>query len=124
MTSTTKLTAIGFAAAVALTLSGAALAGPNAGLSINSGASADATSAFNTWMAGGDVAGFEECYGVALAGENDCKAGAGTSCEGTSTLDYQGNAWTLVPTGTCGSIETPNGAGSLAELDRNLPQGA
>lgn len=49
----------------------------------------------------------EKCYGVALAGQNDCKAGAGTSCEGTSTVDYQGNAWKLVPAGTCESIELP-----------------
>ena len=43
----------------------------------------------------------EKCYGVALKGKNDCKAGAGTSCAGTSKTDYQGNAWTLVPKGTC-----------------------
>ncbi len=43
----------------------------------------------------------EKCFGVALAGENDCAAGAGTTCAGTSTVDYQGNAWKLVPAGTC-----------------------
>ena len=43
----------------------------------------------------------EKCYGVALKGKNDCKAGPGTSCAGTSTVDYQGNAWKLVPAGTC-----------------------
>lgn len=55
----------------------------------------------------------EKCYGVSLAGKNDCKAGAGTSCAGTSKVDYQGNAWTLVPEGTCTKIETPKGNGSL-----------
>lgn len=55
----------------------------------------------------------EKCYGVALAGQNDCAAGPGTTCAGTSTVDYQGNAWKLVPKGTCTSIETPNGNGSL-----------
>jgi len=55
----------------------------------------------------------EKCYGVALAGQNDCKAGAGTSCAGTSRTDYQGNAWKLVKAGTCTSIETPKGHGSL-----------
>lgn len=55
----------------------------------------------------------EKCYGVALAGKNDCKAGAGTSCAGTSTRDYQGNAWKLVKAGTCTSIKTPKGKGSL-----------
>jgi uncharacterized membrane protein len=57
----------------------------------------------------------EKCYGVALAGKNDCKAGAGTSCAGTSKMDYQGNAWKLVPKGTCTSMKTPNGMGSLSE---------
>lgn len=63
----------------------------------------------------------EKCYGVALAGENDCAAGPGTSCEGTSTVDYQGNAWKLVPAGTCEDIELPGGRkGSLEPLDRDL----
>ncbi|GAA0744883.1 DUF2282 domain-containing protein [Sphingomonas sp. ABOLD] len=55
----------------------------------------------------------EKCYGVALAGKNDCKAGAGTSCAGTATKNYQGNAWKLVKAGTCTSIKTPKGNGSL-----------
>lgn len=63
-----------------------------------------------------------ECYGISLAGENDCAAGPGTSCEGTSTVDYQGNAWTLVPEGTCVTTEVAGGRkGSLTELDRDLP---
>ncbi|SEJ10616.1 Predicted integral membrane protein [Achromobacter sp. NFACC18-2] len=56
---------------------------------------------------------FEKCYGVALKGQNDCFAGAGTSCAGTSTVDYQGNAWKLVAKGTCTTISTPAGKGSL-----------
>lgn len=55
----------------------------------------------------------EKCYGVALAGKNDCKAGAGTSCAGTSKVDYQGNSWKLVKAGTCTAIKTPKGNGSL-----------
>jgi uncharacterized membrane protein len=55
----------------------------------------------------------EKCYGVAKAGENDCKAGAGTTCAGTSKVSFQKNAWKLVPAGTCASIKTPNGHGSL-----------
>jgi uncharacterized membrane protein len=55
----------------------------------------------------------EKCYGVALAGKNDCKAGAGTSCAGTAQANYQGNAWKLVKAGTCTSIRTPKGLGSL-----------
>jgi uncharacterized membrane protein len=55
----------------------------------------------------------EKCYGISKAAENDCKAGAGTSCAGTSKVDYQKNAWKLVPAGTCTQIKTPNGNGSL-----------
>ncbi len=55
----------------------------------------------------------EKCYGVALAGKNDCKAGPGTTCAGTSKVDYQGNAWKMVPSGTCTTVETPKGKGSL-----------
>lgn len=57
----------------------------------------------------------EKCYGVALAGKNDCKAGPGTTCAGTSKVDYQGNAWKMVKAGTCTKIKTPKGVGSLTE---------
>jgi uncharacterized membrane protein len=60
----------------------------------------------------------EKCYGVSLAGKNDCAAGAGTSCAGTSKVDYQGNAWTYVAKGTCTKIKTPNGVGSLTAKSR------
>lgn len=60
----------------------------------------------------------EKCYGISLAGQNDCAAGPGTSCAGTSTRDYQGDAWKLVDKGTCTSIETPKGNGSLTPIDR------
>ena len=64
----------------------------------------------------------EKCYGVSLAGQNDCEAGPGTTCAGTSTVDYQGNAWTLVPKGTCLTMELPEDReGSLEALDRDLP---
>lgn len=61
-------------------------------------------------MAGGKM---EKCFGVALKGQNDCYAGAGTSCAGTSTTDFQENAFKLEPTGTCTTIKTPSGTGSL-----------
>jgi uncharacterized membrane protein len=69
----------------------------------------------------------EKCFGVALAGQNDCAAGAGTTCAGTSVVDYQGNAWKLVPAGTCVTMELPAAAdgmtrmGSLEALERDLP---
>ncbi|MAD00886.1 MULTISPECIES: DUF2282 domain-containing protein [Pseudomonas] len=68
--------------------------------------------------AAGINAGKEKCYGISLAGQNDCAAGPGTSCAGTSKIDYQGDAWTLVPSGTCTSIETPHGLGSLTPIQR------
>lgn len=78
-------------------------------------------------MAHAQSATMDKCFGVSLAGQNDCAAGPGTTCSGTSTVDYQGNAWTLVATGTCAEIELPAMAdgtarvGSLEELDRDLP---
>ncbi|MEM8978859.1 MAG: DUF2282 domain-containing protein [Pseudomonadota bacterium] len=74
-----------------------------------------------------EAQGKEKCFGVSLAGKNDCAAGPGTTCAGTSTVDYQGNAWTLVASGTCDTIELPAMAdgtprvGSLEELNRDLP---
>jgi len=73
----------------------------------------------------------EKCYGIALAGQNDCAAGPGTTCAGTSTLDYQGNAWKMVPAGECekygvadqAKFELPGDRqGSLEALDRDLPE--
>lgn len=81
-----------------------------------------------TALAGTAQAANVKCYGVALAGENGCAAGPGTSCAGTSTVDYQGNAWKLVAEGTCETMELPEMAdgtprmGSLEALDRDLPQ--
>lgn len=70
----------------------------------------------------------EKCYGVSLAGQNDCAAGPGTTCAGTSTVDYQGNAWKLVPAGSCEemSFTTADGRevmGSLEALERDVPKG-
>ncbi len=63
-----------------------------------------------------DIAAREKCFGVALKGQNDCKAGPGTSCAGTSTVDYQGNAWKYVETGNCEAS-----GGSLVERAGNTP---
>lgn len=65
----------------------------------------------------------EKCYGVALKGANDCAAGPGTTCSGTAKVDYQGNAWKLVPKGTCTTMELPGGRkGSLTAQSRDLPK--
>lgn len=58
----------------------------------------------------------EQCYGISKAGENDCAAADGSSCAGQSTVDYDGQAWKLVKKGTCASIETPLGLGSLEPI--------
>ncbi len=65
----------------------------------------------------------EKCFGVALKGTNDCAAGAGTTCAGTSAVDYQGNSWKFVPAGTCTALKLPGDrAGSLTALDRDRPK--
>lgn len=68
----------------------------------------------------------EKCFGVALAGQNDCAAGEGTTCAGTSKVDYQGNAWKYVPAGTCMTMELPAAEdgmmrkGAMEALDRDM----
>ena len=108
----------GFAIAIA---AGLAAAGCSQGAD---GTGEDTMMAANAGGVEGEVAAAsaevgekEKCYGVALAGKNDCAAGPGTSCAGTSTVDYQGNAWKYVDAGTCLTIETPNGTGSLEEIN-------
>lgn len=59
----------------------------------------------------------EKCYGVSLKGQNDCAAGA-HSCAGTSTVDYDGQSFKLVPAGTCTTMQTPDGPGSLTPIQR------
>ncbi|MFZ2124198.1 MAG: DUF2282 domain-containing protein [Rhodoferax sp.] len=66
--------------------------------------------------AAAQMADKDKCFGVALKGKNDCAAGAGTTCAGTSKVDFQGNAWSLVPKGTCEqtvSKTSPTGFGQL-----------
>ena len=58
----------------------------------------------------------EKCFGVALAGQNDCAAGPGTSCAGTSKTDYQANAWKLVPAGSCTTMESPTSDTGFGQL--------
>jgi uncharacterized membrane protein len=71
-----------------------------------------------TEVAATDDAAKEKCYGISLAGKNDCAAGPGTSCAGTSVIDYQGNAWKYVDAGTCETTKRPDGSfGSLSETE-------
>jgi uncharacterized membrane protein len=69
------------------------------------------------------MAGKEKCFGVALKGQNDCAAGAGTTCAGTSKMDFQGNAWKSVPAGTCektASKSSGTGFGQLAAFKEKM----
>jgi uncharacterized membrane protein len=68
-------------------------------------------------MAKMNDANMEKCYGVALAGQNDCKAGPGTTCAASSRVDYQGNAFKMIEKGTCTKIKTPKGTGSLEPIE-------
>lgn len=69
------------------------------------------------------MAGKEKCFGVAMKAQNDCAAGAGTTCAGTSKVDYQGNAWKAVPSGTCTktmSKTSSTGFGQLAAFKEKM----
>ena len=100
-----KLTAVALSTALGASLVGAATVTP---------------------VVAADDMGMEKCFGVSLAGKNDCAAGPGTTCAGTSKVDYQGNSWTLVPAGLCDNKEfwakvLPGGrAGSMMALERDM----
>lgn len=69
------------------------------------------------------MAGKEKCFGVAMKGQNDCAAGPGTTCAGTSKTDFQGNAWKSVPSGTCmktASKTSTTGFGQLAAFKEKM----
>jgi len=73
--------------------------------------------------AAAQMADKEKCFGVALKGKNDCAAGPGTTCAGTSKVDHQGNAWSLVPKGSCektASPKSPTGFGQLAAFQEKM----
>ncbi|ANK84270.1 MULTISPECIES: BufA1 family periplasmic bufferin-type metallophore [Rhizobium] len=76
-------------------------------------ATAISSAAFAAPLPAEKMVGKEKCYGIALKGHNDCAAGAGTTCAGTSTMDYQGNAWKAVPAGTCVSMNVNGHMGKL-----------
>ena len=107
----TKATKLG-SAATAL-IAAAALSACSGGTSEATSEGANATSSEVTEVAAADK---EKCFGIAEAGKNDCAAGEGTSCAGTSVVDYQGNAWKYTDAGECESI-----GGSLTEVADNDP---
>jgi uncharacterized membrane protein len=84
-------------------------------LKIAAAAAALSAAASMTTTATAAAGAKEKCYGVALKGKNDCAAGPGTSCSGTSTTDYQGNAWKYVAKGKCAEM-----GGSLAAKEGNM----
>lgn len=63
----------------------------------------------------------EKCFGIALAGKNDCASAGNNSCAGTSKADFEKGAWKFVPKGTCETtmVKLPDGsdrAGSLMPM--------
>ena len=108
MTNATKLGS----AATAL-LAAAALSACSGGTSEATGGSAQASGSEVTEVAAAEK---EKCFGIAKAGKNDCAAGEGTSCAGTSVVDYQGNAWKYTDAGDCEAM-----GGSLTEVADNDP---
>jgi uncharacterized membrane protein len=58
----------------------------------------------------------EMCYGIAKAGENDCKAGA-HDCKGLSTVDYDSKSFKLVAKGTCKTMDMEGHMGTLEPMD-------
>ena len=118
--STTSLIAKSLAAGALMAAAATSVANakPNSQLTLAEGASTEIAASFAAWTEGERLSGRKDkCYGIALAGENDCKAGAGTSCQGSSTVDFQGDAWTYAPKGSCEFIVTPNGAASLDVIE-------
>jgi len=109
-----------------LTGMAAALAGAAALAACGGGASApaegEAEAGTDTAVVDGEAAKVK-CFGISLKGKNDCAAGEGTTCAGTNTVDYQGNAWKYVESKeACETAELPDGKkGSLEALDRDLP---
>ena len=79
-------------------------------------AAALATAATAAPLPAEKMVGMEKCYGIALKGQNDCAAGPGTTCAGTSTMDYQGNAWKAVPAGTCTGMNVEGHMGMLEPM--------
>lgn len=65
----------------------------------------------------GEMSGQEKCYGVALKGQNDCMAGGGVTCSGSSKTDYQADAWKLVPAGTCTKMPSPTSPTGYGQLE-------
>ena len=107
------------AGAALAVLTSVAAAKPNDQLRISADASASQKASFNAWVQGAAISGRKDkCFGIALTAENDCAAGPGTSCQGTSTSDFQGNAWTYAPKGTCEHIQTPVGPASKSAIKR------
>jgi uncharacterized membrane protein len=116
----TKLNKLGSAASLLIATAALAACGggaPKAEEAAGESAMAE-TAGTETAAAGATAAEKVKCFGISKAGENDCAAGPGTSCAGTSTVDYQGNAWKYV---SGGEAECAKEGGTLAEQDNNEP---
>jgi len=68
-----------------------------------------------TYSAAASAQDTENCYGIAKAGENDCKAGA-HDCKGLSTVDYDAKSFKLVAKGTCKTMDVEGHMGTLEPM--------
>ncbi len=82
------------------------------------------SAAFASMPIAAQSSGSEKCFGVALKGKNDCAAGPGTTCAGTSKVDYQASAWSLVPKGTCEKTVSKTSASGFGQLKAFKPKDA
>ena len=88
------------------------------------GAALASTTAFASADPAAKASATEKCFGVAKAGQNNCAAGPGTSCAGSSKKDFAGNAWKQVPKGTCTTLtsaRSPTGHGQLLAFKETGP---
>lgn len=67
-------------------------------------------------VAAAESAEKEKCFGIAMKGKNDCAAGPGTSCAGTSKIDYQADAWKYVAKGSCEKTASPTSPTGFGQL--------
>lgn len=79
------------------------------------GSLAAALGAVTLASAPASAAEMEKCFGVAMKGQNDCAAGS-HDCKGHSKVDYDKASFKMVPKGTCTTMKTPKGMGTLAPM--------
>jgi uncharacterized membrane protein len=85
--------------------------------SLNLALAASLTSVIGLMAVPAQAADKEKCFGIALKGQNDCAAGAGTTCAGTSKVDYQADSWKYTAKGTCAQTASPASPTGFGQLE-------